>query len=381
MPGKSSPGVIQYYFGRTVTVGRFVCDSILNAPPQILPSAVSTVRARHNIGNRQMDTILSQDKCTSLGPRYAHQDVENNLPFLSDYDHVRVDETCIHCDKSMQVLHPFRESIKPIIHYGTIASGYQIMRHGQTRESCREALDILCFEMEAAGLMHGFPCLVIRGICDYADSHKDKSWQEYAAISTAASAKELLGIVVAHGLGDTQVSGIFWSSESCLQARDLFESYVKQMISYLEITKSQCAPQIKRRIKQYYGPKAQRPVVDDILDDIFFPLSESFSSATYVVDDLDECEPVEIHKVSRAFRKVSQAGIHRVFISGREILSVSNSVKDSVELPISSSDSLSDIRRFIDWRIDEKMAERPLTEKTEILEEVKRCLNEKADRM
>ena len=35
--------------------------------------------------------------------------------------------------------------------------------------------------MEAAGLMHVFPCLVIRGICDYSDSHKNKDWQEYAA--------------------------------------------------------------------------------------------------------------------------------------------------------------------------------------------------------
>jgi hypothetical protein len=45
--------------------------------------------------------------------------------------------------------------------------------------------------MEAAGL-YNFPCLVIRGICDYADSHKNKMWQEYAAATAAAFAKELL---------------------------------------------------------------------------------------------------------------------------------------------------------------------------------------------
>jgi hypothetical protein len=33
-------------------------------------------------------------------------------------------------------------------------------------------LDVLCFDMEAAGLMDSFPCLVVRGICDYADSQK-----------------------------------------------------------------------------------------------------------------------------------------------------------------------------------------------------------------
>jgi hypothetical protein len=50
----------------------------------------------------------------------------------------------------------------------------------------------LCFEMEAAGLMDIFPCLVIRGICDYSDSHKNKDWQEYAAAAAAAYARELL---------------------------------------------------------------------------------------------------------------------------------------------------------------------------------------------
>ncbi len=52
--------------------------------------------------------------------------------------------------------------------------------------------DVLCFEMEAAGLMNQFPCLVIRGICDYSDTHKNKEWQGYAAMVAAAYAKDLL---------------------------------------------------------------------------------------------------------------------------------------------------------------------------------------------
>jgi nucleoside phosphorylase len=51
---------------------------------------------------------------------------------------------------------------------------------------------VLCFEMEAAGLMNDFPCLVIRGICDYSDSHKNKDWQRYAAAIAAAEGKEIL---------------------------------------------------------------------------------------------------------------------------------------------------------------------------------------------
>lgn len=49
--------------------------------------------------------------------------------------------------------------------------------------------------MEAAGLMDDFHCVVIRGICDYADSHANDKWQNYAAAVAAACAKTYLGVV------------------------------------------------------------------------------------------------------------------------------------------------------------------------------------------
>ena len=70
-----------------------------------------------------------------------------------------------------------------------------MIKHGGTRDKLGQELGILCFEMEAAGLMDNFPCLVIRGICDYADSHKNKQWQGYAAATAAAYAKELLTVI------------------------------------------------------------------------------------------------------------------------------------------------------------------------------------------
>jgi nucleoside phosphorylase len=54
---------------------------------------------------------------------------------------------------------------------------------------------ILCFEIEVASLINNFPCLVIRGICDYADSHKNKRWQPYAAATAAGCAKEVLNTI------------------------------------------------------------------------------------------------------------------------------------------------------------------------------------------
>jgi len=70
------------------------------------------------------------------------------------------------------------------------------MKDGITRDMLSAKLGgVLCFEMEAAGLMNSFSCLVIRGICDYADTHKNKRWQPYAAAVAVACAKAVLLLV------------------------------------------------------------------------------------------------------------------------------------------------------------------------------------------
>ncbi|KAF5858246.1 hypothetical protein ETB97_004652 [Aspergillus alliaceus] len=85
--------------------------------------------------------------------------------------------------------------LTPVIHYGLIASGDQVMKDSETRDRLAQQYGILCFEMEAAGLMDGLPALVIWGICDYCDSHKQKEWQGYAALTAAAYTKWLLSAV------------------------------------------------------------------------------------------------------------------------------------------------------------------------------------------
>ncbi len=74
------------------------------------------------------------------------------------------------------------------------------MKDALLRDNLSAQRDILCFEMEAAGLMNNFPCLVVRGICDYSDSHKNTEWQGYAAMAAAAYAKEILLQVKPNGV-------------------------------------------------------------------------------------------------------------------------------------------------------------------------------------
>lgn len=123
---------------------------------------------------------------------FSHPGLEHDQLFRADSEHRNGEPTCHSCDTEALVVRKSRENTDPVVHYGLIGSANQVMKHGATRDKLRDEKNIICFEMEAAGLMDVFPCLVIRGICDYADSHKNKRWQPYAAATAAACAKEIL---------------------------------------------------------------------------------------------------------------------------------------------------------------------------------------------
>lgn len=83
-------------------------------------------------------------------------------------------------------------SPSPKAHFGFIGSGDTVMKSGQHRDKSAAQHNLIAFEMEASGIWDSLPCLVIKGVCDYADSHKNKDWQHYAAATAAAGMKALL---------------------------------------------------------------------------------------------------------------------------------------------------------------------------------------------
>ncbi|KAN0086979.1 hypothetical protein V8E54_000667 [Elaphomyces granulatus] len=190
-------GVVQYDFGKTVGQDDFERIGTLNKPPQILLTAIAKLQADQMIETSRIPEFLS--KMIATYPRmradFTHRGQEQDRLFDAAFDHHALQNTCDTCDISRLVARPVRDRHDPVIHYGLIASGNRVIKHGGTREKLGQELGILCFEMEAAGLMDNFPCLVIRGICDYADSHKNKQWQGYAAATAAAYAKELLSVI------------------------------------------------------------------------------------------------------------------------------------------------------------------------------------------
>ncbi|KAK1566078.1 uncharacterized protein LY79DRAFT_112720 [Colletotrichum navitas] len=204
-PTGGSSGVVQYDFGKAVHDGRFEYTGTLNKPPRSVLAAVSKLRANHETRPSQIPAILADMGWHNpYMSDYLHQSMDEDRLFQASYEHTGGD-TCDDCDVSKVVERdPRPAAATPKIHYGVIASGNQVMKYAQTRDRIAKDLGIICFEMEAAGLMDNFPCLVVRGICDYSDSHKAKRWQRYAAATAAAYAKELL-LVTPHGDVDPTV--------------------------------------------------------------------------------------------------------------------------------------------------------------------------------
>ncbi|EGX53194.1 hypothetical protein AOL_s00006g572 [Orbilia oligospora ATCC 24927] len=182
IPGKVELGDVvigtewaQWDFGKTNQHGIFEHTGKECRPPQELLSVIQSLRLRHELQGKTMI------------PTYL-DDLKANHPNLE------AEYTSIGDPKKAEV------------HYGLIASGNQVVKDEKLRDSIAKRLneEVLCIEMEAAGLV-GIPAIVIRGICDYADSNKNDEWQEYAAAVAAACTKELLGVIVPATAIDVQV--------------------------------------------------------------------------------------------------------------------------------------------------------------------------------
>ncbi|EGP83993.1 uncharacterized protein MYCGRDRAFT_48791, partial [Zymoseptoria tritici IPO323] len=182
-PDGKSGGVAQYdLYKAKVSSGVATKErkGFLASPPRALRNAIESLKADHEFQDSKLEHFMQ------VFQRHKKTKVTYGYPG-NDKDPLRAElgtEARPH----------------PEIRYGIIASGNRLIKNAQERDEVLEWLSNenikpICFEMEAASLMNSFPCLVIRGICDYADEHKNDVWQRYAAGTAAAFAKELLGYV------------------------------------------------------------------------------------------------------------------------------------------------------------------------------------------
>ncbi len=212
-PDGATGGGVQYDLMKAKSGGERERKDFLNMPPQVLLHALAHLRAEQLVAGSKLPDLLKDmwranphmAKSTKLAPGFVHQGCENDRLFKASHKHTG-GRDCRGCDHHEELQRDVRDLTDPEIHYGIIASGNTLVKDAATRDKIAEHVgeECLCVEMEAAGLMNTFPCLVIRGICDYADSHKNDRWQRYASATAAAFGKELLCYVPASDLQKTQ---------------------------------------------------------------------------------------------------------------------------------------------------------------------------------
>ncbi|KAG9660854.1 ankyrin repeat protein, partial [Aureobasidium melanogenum] len=197
-------GAVQYNHGKA-EANEFVRTGFLAPPPAVLLNAARELQvSRRRVSVDPLVCHLERIDTTKRGLRnFKRPQTDQDHLYEPDYIHLEKGKSCnkCGCEASKRVDRDGDDSDDDstsetddnwlVVHRGTIASGEVVMRNGIQRDALARDHKILCFEMEAAGALNDFPCLVIRGISDYSDSHKNDKWHGYAAAVAAAYAREL----------------------------------------------------------------------------------------------------------------------------------------------------------------------------------------------
>ena len=223
----NEPGVFQYDFGKRSQAHPYEYKRMPNSPPAALLTGLAGLQSRHQRMGHNLEKHISDalGKNPRLINTHGRPKESSDILFKPDIIH---SESCrgtcnqATADPENLVERVPRSEIGEDslgetlqIHYGLIATGNSVGRDANFRDKLAAEHGVLCFEMEAGGLVNSFPCLVIRGICDYSDSHKNKQWQGYAAMAAAAYARDLLLEVNPRNLqSGTRLSEVLKESQS-----------------------------------------------------------------------------------------------------------------------------------------------------------------------
>lgn len=214
-----SKGIVQYDFGRRYP-GHFRRKATVDDQPgrpdreiSSLLAQLETNRHRTNLQERIAAELFHMNDNSKADAKIFYPGEAEDKLFAATYVHKHrgiskchgdcedgicddaIDSTCdqLSCDQRRLVSRSRRNTHnKPAIHFGLIASGDTVLKSGADRDKISKEAKVIAFEMEGSGVWDAIPCVIIKGVCDYADSHKNKMWQDYAATTAAVSAKAFL---------------------------------------------------------------------------------------------------------------------------------------------------------------------------------------------
>ncbi|PLB51648.1 purine and uridine phosphorylase [Aspergillus steynii IBT 23096] len=177
--------VVQCDFGKDETDG-FQVTGGLNQPSESLVRATGAVK-RNRLRNRsQIHRLVRHFDGDVLDPEGWRYQGRENDPLHELDQEPRKPKKCAECATRQEEYMP-----DPEVHYGVVVSGNHAIKNSGVRDRVRDEVGACCIETEAFGIMNQFPCLVIRGVCSYTDENQNHRWQQYAALTAAAYAKEL----------------------------------------------------------------------------------------------------------------------------------------------------------------------------------------------
>ncbi|KAK3671637.1 hypothetical protein LTR78_008560 [Recurvomyces mirabilis] len=195
-PTATRPGLM-LYDSRTSSDDQFTSTQALKKPSNLLLTAAGKAETNSILGESQIPRYIS-DIVSTDPTTFATPGPDEDVLYDSEYEHVitgSAENGCDHCDPNRILSRPPRESQDPKVYYGLIASSDSWKSSKVTIAQLAREHGILCFETEAASFLDTDQCLIIRGICDYADSHRSELWHGYAAAAAAAYAKEILLLI------------------------------------------------------------------------------------------------------------------------------------------------------------------------------------------
>ncbi|KAL2141557.1 hypothetical protein VTI28DRAFT_2207 [Corynascus sepedonium] len=190
-----SDGVVHYDFGRRLPEQFVTKDTLLdalvrsNTEIRALLAKLKGLRSRKMLQGKMvgyMDVLRGEPELAAVYPG-----VEQDRLFEATYGYVRDGMSCENCACGGKLIPRARLAQgdrQPAVHFGLIASGDMVMKSGKDRDDIARETGVIGFEMESAGVWDTFPCVVIKGACDYADSHKTKTWQRPSVRSSSRAA-------------------------------------------------------------------------------------------------------------------------------------------------------------------------------------------------
>ncbi|KAK9439924.1 Ankyrin repeat-containing domain protein [Metarhizium brunneum] len=188
IPRDGQGSVFQYDFDETVNTRAFRKTQFLSPLPFSVLKEVTSFRAQQEYKQYTIQEVKEDilHKSPTLQRIYKKPNLDADLLLVLEDTHTSTLKTWRDSSNLR------RSQNKSTVHYGVIASAKQPITDAALRDALAAQRNVLCFETEAADFQNPFPYLVIRGICDYSDSHRETKWQGYAIVAAAAYVKVLL---------------------------------------------------------------------------------------------------------------------------------------------------------------------------------------------